>query len=156
MAAVTRAWERALEDARDVRGVEWSGETTRDGGAHLHHHHHLHPQPTLGVAGASRGKRSRACYVEAIGVLDRRWAKKRHAGSGARRSADATPATSATTSASAASTDMDVDADGASSPARARREYVPIVCERAFGVARALAFDDAGRGTFPLDPSSTF
>lgn len=97
-----------------------------------------------GTVSASLGKRARASYVEARGVLDRRWAKRRDADAGGEATSSASSAERAD---AADAMDVDADEDGGSSPAPPRRTL---------GVAAALAFDDAGRGTFPLDPSSTF
>ena len=124
-------------------------------------------ETTTETAAATAKKRGRAnsSYVEGVGMWDYRSAKRRE-GAPSTTSSTTTGPRAGFASHSAASysttpttTSFDADMTEVSSPTRRpsssyRGSLLEETRSRRGGVARALAFDDAARATFPLDPSA--
>ena len=117
------------------------------------------------MAAKKRG-RANSSYVEGVGMWDDRSAKRWEGApsttsstttgtrAGFERDGAASYSTTPTT------TSFDADMTEVSSPTRRpsssyRGSLLEETRSRRGGVARALAFDDAARATFPLDPSAT-
>ena len=118
------------------------------------------------TASAKKRGRANSSYVEGVGMWDDRSAKRWEGApsttsstttgtrAGFERDGAASYSTTPTT------TSFDVDMTEVSSPTRRpsssyRGSLLEETRSRRGGVARALAFDDAARATFPLDPSAT-
>jgi hypothetical protein len=116
------------------------------------------------MAAKKRG-RANSSYVEGVGMWDDRSAKRWEGApsttsstttgtrAGFERDGAASYSTTPTT------TSFDADVTEVSSPTRRptssyRGSLLEETRSRRGGVARALAFDDAARATFPLDPSA--
>ena len=114
------------------------------------------------TASAKKRGRANSSYVEGVGMWDDRSAKRRE-GAPSTTSSTTTGFASrgeASYSTTPTTTSFDVDMTEVSSPTRRpsssyRGSLLEETRSRRGGVARALAFDDAARATFPLDPSAT-
>ena len=119
------------------------------------------------TASAKKRGRANSSYVEGVGMWDDRSAKRREGAPSTTSSTTTTGPRAGFASRGAASysttpttTSFDVDMTEVSSPTRRpsssyRGSLLEETRSRRGGVARALAFDDAARATFPLDPSAT-
>ena len=117
------------------------------------------------MAAKKRG-RANSSYVEGVGMWDDRSAKRWEGApsttssttTGTRAGFERDGAASYSTTPTTTSFDADVTEVSSPTP-RPTSSYRGSLLEetrsRRGGVARALAFDDAARATFPLDPSAT-
>lgn len=117
------------------------------------------------MAAKKRG-RANSSYVEGVGMWDDRSAKRREGAPSTTSSTTTGPRAGfasrgeASYSTTPTTTSFDADMTEVSSPTRRpsssyRGSLLEETRSRRGGVARALAFDDAARATFPLDPSAT-
>ena len=124
-------------------------------------------ETTTGTTTAAAKKRGRAnsSYVEGVGMWDDRSAKRREGAPSTTSSTTTGPHAGFASHGAAAysttptTTSFDADMTEVSSPTRRpsssyRGSLLEETRSRRGGVARALAFDDAARATFPLDPSA--